>query len=99
VCRTKGNEVAVPFVRFGVLLVEWLVFCGVMLWSPQWLDRSALLFLRLPVLAKIVVVIVLLPLALGLWVWRRVKWPLMERRLIIAVMAVLWCFGTFPRAH
>jgi hypothetical protein len=54
-------------------------------------------FRRLPILAKIVVALIFLPLALALWVWRR-PWLLLERQVIIAIMAVLWCVGVFPWA-
>jgi hypothetical protein len=55
-------------------------------------------FRRLPILAKIVVALIFLPLALALWVWRR-PWLLLERQVIIAIMAVLWCVGVFPWAR
>ena len=86
-------------IYFVVYTALWLVFCGATVWWPAALDRTAAWFMRLPLIGKIIVVIILLPYALGLWVWRRVKWPLMERRLIILLMAALWCYGLFPRAR
>jgi hypothetical protein len=88
----------VSFIGFGVMVVEWLVFAAVLVLSPATLDTVTVWFRRLPILAKVVVVLVLLPLALALWIWRR-PWPVTERRVIIAIMAVLWCVGIFPRPH
>ena len=92
------NGVVVSFTAFGVMVVEWLVFIAVLLLSPATLDWVAVWFRRLPILAKIVVALIFLPLALALWVWRR-PWLLLERQVIIAIMAVLWCVGVFPWAR
>lgn len=90
------NNRAVNFLVFGILALLWLAFGAALLFSPASLDGLWQTFLGWPLLLKLVVGLLVLPLALGLWVWE-LPWPLLVRLLIVAGLAWFTIYSFFPR--
>ncbi len=81
---------------FAVFAILWLGFAAALLLNPTTLDNVWSAFQSLPLLIQLVVGLVVLPVALGLWIWES-PWPLWLRLLLVIGLAVATLYTFFPR--
>lgn len=65
----------------------WLIFFGALVFDPERLDAVWLWFRDLPIAGQVVGWVLLLPLALGLWIWAA-PWALWVRVTLVVLLAL-----------
>lgn len=86
----------ISLLAFGVLTVLWLGFAGALLFNPALLDNAWQALRGLPLPLQVVIWLVVLPVALGLWIWQT-SWPVWLRLLLVATLGVWTVYTFFPR--
>jgi hypothetical protein len=95
-----GNSVA-WMVEHGVLFVIfaliWVAFAAGLIWSQGSVDQAWQSIRDLPLVVKIVVWVLFLPVMIGLWVWET-SWPLIVRLALVIGIAGWNLLMFLPRA-
>ncbi len=81
---------------FSVLTLLWAAFLAALVLKRELLGESWNRLDHLPLVAKIVVVILALPVVVGLWVWQT-RWPLWVRLVVVLGLAWVTVYTFFPR--
>jgi len=77
----------INFGSFGILTLLWLGFGAALIFNHAFLDTTWQAFRGLPMVAQIGLGLLLLPLVLGLWIWKT-PWPLWIR--VVLVFGLAW---------
>ncbi len=80
---------------FVILTLLWLGFGAALLFNRGILDRAWASFRTLPVLIQIVLGLLVLPVALGLWIWQT-RWPAWLRLVLVIGLAWATIYTFFP---
>ena len=81
---------------FGVLTLLWLAFAAALLFNRELLDATWQSFRSWPLIFQIVVGLLVLPVAAGLWIWET-SWPLILRLILVVGLAWVTVYTFFPR--
>lgn len=86
----------VNILAFAVLALLWAGFAAAALLSPATLDLVWQTFRGLPVVVQILVGLIVLPVALGLWIWQS-NWPFLVRILLVLGLAIASLYMFLPK--
>jgi hypothetical protein len=87
-------ESGILFVIFAFI---WIVFAAGLIWSQGSVDQAWQTIGDLPLIVRVVIWVLFLPVMVGLWVWET-SWPLVVR-LIVVIGIAGWNLLVFlPRA-
>lgn len=81
---------------FVVLTLLWLAFAAALLLNRDLLDTVWQSFRSWPLIVQIIVGLLILPVAAGLWIWET-SWPLLVRLILVAGLAWATVYTFFPR--
>jgi hypothetical protein len=81
---------------FAILTLLWLGFAAAIVFNPASLDSVWYALRGLPLIVQGVVWLLVLPVALGLWIWES-GWPVWLRLLLVVGLAVATVYTFFPR--
>ena len=86
----------INILAFTVLTVLWLAFAAALLFNRELLDTTWQTFRGWPLIIQVVVGLLFLPVAAGLWIWET-SWPLILRLVLVAGLAWVTVYTFFPR--
>jgi hypothetical protein len=72
---------------FGVFLILWVAFAAALIFNHGALDTVWHWLLGLPLILKVILWVLFLPVMVGLWIWES-DWALWLRLLLVIVIAV-----------
>ena len=81
---------------FAILTFLWLGFAAALIFNQAILDSVWLSFRGLPFIGQALVGLLVLPVALGLWIWET-SWPLWLRLVVIVGLGWVTIYAFFPR--
>ena len=81
---------------FSILTLLWLSFAAALLFNHDMLDTIWQAFRTWPLILQLVVGLLVLPVALGLWIWET-SWPLLLRLVLVLALAWVTVYTFFPR--
>ena len=90
------RERIINLCAFAVLTLLWLGFAAALLFNPETLDTTWQAFRAWPIILQLVVGLLVLPVALGLWIWQT-SWPLLLRLVLVLGLAWVTVYTFFPR--
>jgi hypothetical protein len=93
--KMRMNKI-INIAAFAILTLLWLAFGAALIFNRAILDTVWLSFRSLPLLAQVGAGLLVLPVALGLWVWEA-SWPLWPRLILVIVLGVATIYTFFPR--
>ena len=86
----------INIVSFAILTILWRGFAAALVFNPAILDNVWHSFRGLPFIVQVLVGLLVLPVALGLWIWES-SWPLWLRLLLVLGLAIATIYTFFPR--
>ena len=84
-------------VLFLVFAILWVAFGAALIWSQGSVDQAWATINGLPLILRVLVWLLFLPVVAGLWVWEP-SWPLIVRVITIAAIAGWNLLVFLPRA-
>jgi hypothetical protein len=81
---------------FALLTLLWMAFGFALLFNRPSLERAWQWFSKTPLLVKLLLVLLFLPVVLGLWVWNT-RWPFWLRLTLVAGLAWMTIYTFFPK--
>lgn len=81
---------------FAILTILWLGFAAALIFNPALLDTVWQSLRALPIIAQAVVWLLVLPVALGLWIWES-SWPIWIRLILVAGLGFATIYTFFPK--
>jgi hypothetical protein len=91
-----NTDLLINITAFTVLTLLWLGFGAALLLNRAILSRAWNVFRSWNILVQLFVVLLILPVVLGLWIWQA-RWPLWLRLLLVAGLAWMTEYTFFPR--
>ena len=73
-------------VLFGIFAIIWIAFAAGLIWSQGSLDQAWNAIRNLPLVIRVVVWVLFLPVMIGLWIWET-SWPLVVRLVLVVGVA------------
>ena len=86
----------INIVAFAILTLLWLGFAAALVVNPASLDSVWHSLRGLPLIVQGGVWLLVLPVALGLWIWES-SWPVWLRLLVVVGLGVATVYTFFPR--
>ena len=90
------NRNLISIAAFGILTLAWLTFGAALIFNPAILDTVWQSFRGWPLVVQLVVGLLVLPVALGFWIWES-SWPLLLRLLLVVGLGAATVYTFFPR--
>ena len=90
------NNRIITYAAFGVLAFLWLAFFAAMLFNPGMLNAAWESFRGWQLIVQLVVGLLTLPVALGLWIWNT-SWPIWLRLILVIGLAGVTLVTFFPK--
>jgi len=84
--KSKVN-ILINIGAFCILTMLWLGFAGALVFNPAFLDTIWQTMRGLPIVVQAVACLLLLPVALGLWIWES-SWPIWIRLILVVGLAI-----------
>jgi hypothetical protein len=81
---------------FAILTLLWIGFAAALIFNQAILDSVCLSFRGLPFIVQALVGLLVLPVALGLWIWET-SLPLWLRLLLVIGLGWVTIYTFFPR--
>ena len=81
---------------FGILTILWLGFAAALVFNQALLDTVWQTLRGLPIVAQAVVWLLVLPVALGLWIWES-PWPIWIRLILVVGLAIATIYTFYPK--
>lgn len=81
---------------FAILTLLWLGFAAALIFNQALLETAWQTLRGLPVIAQAVVWLLVLPVAIGLWVWES-SWPLWLRLVLVIGLGIATLYTFFPK--
>lgn len=81
---------------FAILGILWLGFGAALIFSPVLLDTVWQFFRGMPFAVQMIVGFLVLPVALGLWIWES-SWPLWIRLILVLGLGFATIYTFFPK--
>ena len=91
------STLLVNLIAFALLTLLWLAFGAALLFNRGLLDQAWQRFRSWPLLVQLVVGLLTLPVAAGLWVWET-TWPAWLRLALVIGLAWVTVYTFFPAA-
>jgi len=80
---------------FTVLTLLWIAFAAALLFNRGLLDTVWQSFRSWPLVIQIVVGLLVLPVAVGLWIWQT-SWPIWLRLILVVGLGMVTIYVFFP---
>ena len=90
------TNLLINYLAFAILTLLWLGFAAALLLNQAMLDVVWQTLRGLPLLVQVIVWLLVLPVALGLWIWET-AWPLWLRLLLVVGLGFATIYTFFPR--
>jgi len=81
---------------FTILTLLWIAFGAALLFNRELLDTVWQSFRSWPLVIQIVVGLLVLPVALGLWIWQ-ISWPIWLRLILVVGLGWVSIYLFWPR--
>ena len=81
---------------FVILAILWLGFGAALIFNQAMLDTIWQFFRGMPLAVQVVVGLLVLPVALGLWIWES-SWPLWLRLILVIGLGFATIYTFFPK--
>jgi len=81
---------------FTVLTLLWIAFAAALLFNREMLDSVWQSFRSWPLVIQIIVGLLVLPVALGLWIWQT-SWPLLVRLILVVGLGLVTIYLFLPK--
>jgi hypothetical protein len=91
-----NTDLLISIFAFTVLTLLWLGFGIALLLNREFLDRVWRSFRSWSILIQLFVVLLVLPVVLGLWIWQT-RWPSWVRLVLVVGLAWMTEYTFFPR--
>ena len=91
-----NSNLIINIAAFAILTTLWLGFGAALLFNRELLDTAWQSFRGFPWIIQIVIGLIVLPVALGLWIWES-SWPLWLRLLLVIGLGFTTIYVFFPR--
>lgn len=89
-------NLVVGLAAFAILALLWLGFAVAAALNPSALDRAWRALRGLPLIVQALIWLLILPVALGLWIWET-SWPAWLRLLLVGGLGICTVYTFFPR--
>jgi hypothetical protein len=86
----------INYSAFAILSLLWLGFLASLLFSPALLDSAWQSFRSWPLILQLLVGLLVLPVAAGLWIWET-GWAFWLRLILVLGLAWVTVYTFFPR--
>ena len=81
---------------FAILSLLWLGFAAALIFNQAILDSVWQALRSLPMFIQVVVWLIVLPVAFGLWIWET-SWPLWIRLILVIGLGIATIYTFFPK--
>ena len=81
---------------FGILTLLWLGFAAALVFNQALLDTVWQTLRGFPIAVQAVVWLLVLPVALGLWIWES-SWPIWIRLILVVGLAIATIYTFYPK--
>ena len=81
---------------FAILTILWLGFAAALIFNQSMLDTARQFLRGLPIAVQVVVWLLVLPVAAGLWIWET-SWPVWLRLVLVIGLGWVTIYTFFPR--
>lgn len=86
----------ISFGSFAILSLLWLAFAAALVFNQSILDNIWQALRGMPIFVQVVVWLLVLPIAMGLWIWE-MSWPLWIRLILIIGLGWATIYTFFPK--
>ncbi len=86
---------AINIFAFTILTILWIAFAAALFFNREVLDSVWQSFRSWPLVIQIVVGLLVLPVALGLWIWET-TWPIWLRLILVVGLGLGTIYVFFP---
>lgn len=86
----------ISFGSFAILSLLWLGFAAALVFNQSILDNIWQALRGMPIFVQVVVWLLVLPIAMGLWIWE-MSWPLWIRLILIIGLGWATIYTFFPK--
>ena len=86
----------INYAAFAILTLLWIGFGASLLFSQGTLDSVWQAFRSWPLILQVILGLLVLPVALGLWIWET-TWPVGLRLVLVLGLAWVTVYTFFPR--
>ena len=86
----------ISFGSFAILSLLWLGFAVALLFNRAFLDTVWQALRAMPMVVQVLVWLLILPVALGLWIWET-SWPLWVRLILVVGLGWATLYTFFPK--
>lgn len=93
---TKSMNTIISFGSFAILSLLWLGFAAALVFNQSILDNIWQALRGMPIFVQVVVWLLVLPIAMGLWIWE-MSWPLWIRLILIIGLGWATIYTFFPK--
>jgi hypothetical protein len=91
-----NNDLLISILAFSTLTLLWLGFGAALLFDRDLLPKAWRVFRSWNILIQLLVVLLVLPVVLGLWIWQT-RWPAWVRLILVVGLAWMTEYTFFPR--
>ena len=82
---------------FGILTILWLGFAAALVFNQAMLDTVWQTLRGLPIAIQTLAWLLVLPVAMGLWIWEKSTWPLWMRLILVLGLAIATIYTFYPK--
>ena len=91
-----STNTIISFGSFAILSLLWLGFAAALVFNQAILDSTWQALRGMPIFLQVIVWLLVLPVALGLWIWE-MPWPLWIRLILIIGLGWATIYTFFPK--
>jgi hypothetical protein len=81
---------------FAILTLLWVGFWLALFFNRSLLEQTWQWFRKIPLLIKLLLALLFLPVVIGLWIWNT-RWPIWLRLALVAGLAWMTIYTFFPK--
>lgn len=91
-----NTDLLISTLAFTILSLLWLAFGFALLFNRPALERTWQWFSKTPLLIKLLLALLFLPVVIGLWIWNT-RWPFWLRLALVAGLAWMTIYTFLPK--
>jgi hypothetical protein len=91
-----NTDLFISIIAFTILTLLWLGFGAALLFDRELLPNAWRMFRSQNILLQLFIVLLVLPVVLGLWIWQT-RWPVWVRLVLVVGIAWMTEYTFFPR--